>query len=60
VLQGVLQAWMPRPSDGFVLYYPSRRQNPAALRCFADFLQDNLRRERLDIAPPEESRLLYA
>jgi DNA-binding transcriptional LysR family regulator len=50
-LQGILQAWMPRPSDGFVLYYPSRRQNPAALRCLADFLRENLRKERLDIAP---------
>jgi len=59
-LQGVLQAWMPRPSDGFVLYYPSRRQNPAALRCLADFLRENLRRERLDIVPPPEPRLLCA
>ena len=38
-LQGALQEWMPRPADGFVLYYPSRRQNPAALRCLADFLR---------------------
>jgi LysR family transcriptional regulator, regulator of peptidoglycan recycling len=59
-LQRVLEAWMPRPSDGFVLYYPSRRQNPAALRCLADFLGENLRRERLDIAPSSESRLLCA
>jgi hypothetical protein len=29
MLQGILQAWMPRPSDGFVLYFPSRRQYPA-------------------------------
>jgi DNA-binding transcriptional LysR family regulator len=59
-LQGVLQAWMPRPSGGFVLYYPSRRQIPAALRCLADFLRENLRRERLDIAPSPEPRLLCA
>jgi DNA-binding transcriptional LysR family regulator len=60
VLQAVLQAWMPRPSDGFVLYYPSRRQNPAALRCLADFLQDNLRRERAAIVASPESQLLCA
>ena len=59
-LQGVLQAWMPKPSDGFVLYYPSRRQNPAALRCLADFLRDNLRRERPSIVPSSEPRLLCA
>jgi DNA-binding transcriptional LysR family regulator len=60
MLQGVLQAWMPRPSDGFVLYYPSRRLNPAALRCLAEFLRGNLRRERLDVVPSPESRSLCA
>jgi DNA-binding transcriptional LysR family regulator len=59
-LQGVLQAWMPRPPDGFVLYYPSRRQNPATLRCLADFLRENLRREQLDFAPRPEPQLLCA
>jgi LysR family transcriptional regulator, regulator of peptidoglycan recycling len=59
-LQAVLQAWMPRPSDGIVLYYPSRRQNPAALRCLADFLGQNLRKEPLHVAPPPEPRLLCA
>jgi DNA-binding transcriptional LysR family regulator len=59
-LQGILQAWMPRPPDGFVLYYPSRRQNPAALRCLADFLRENLCREQLDIAPRHEPQLLCA
>jgi DNA-binding transcriptional LysR family regulator len=59
-LQAILQAWMPRPSDGFVLYYPSRRQNPAALRCLADFLRENLRREQLDLVPSPEPRLLCA
>ena len=29
-------------TDGFFLYYPSRRQNSAALRAFIDFLRDNL------------------
>jgi DNA-binding transcriptional LysR family regulator len=59
-LQGVLQAWMPRPSDAFVLYYPSGRQDPAALRCLAGFLRENLRRQRPDIAPPPGQRLLCA
>jgi DNA-binding transcriptional LysR family regulator len=59
-LQVILQAWMPRPAGGFVLYYPSRRRNPAALRCLADFLQENLRRERLEVAPYPEPRLLCA
>jgi DNA-binding transcriptional LysR family regulator len=59
-LQEVLQVWMPRPSDGFVLYYPSRRQNPAALRCLANFFRENLRRELLDIVPSPEPRLLCA
>jgi DNA-binding transcriptional LysR family regulator len=59
-LEGVLQAWMPRPSDGFVLYYPSRRQNPAALRCLAAFLREDLRGQRPDIAPHPEQRLLCA
>jgi DNA-binding transcriptional LysR family regulator len=30
-------------TDGFFLYYPSRRQNSAALRAFIDFLRANLR-----------------
>jgi DNA-binding transcriptional LysR family regulator len=59
-LQAVLQAWMPRPSDRFVLHYPSRRQNPAALRSLADFLKSNLRRERLEVVPSSEPRLLCA
>jgi DNA-binding transcriptional LysR family regulator len=59
-LQRILQEWMPKPSDGFVLCYPSRRQNPAALRCLADFLRQNLHRKRLDIDASPESRLLCA
>lgn len=31
-------------TDGFSLYYPTRRQNSAALRAFIDFLRANLRR----------------
>jgi len=59
-LRMILQAWMPKPSDGFVLCYPSRRQNPAALRCLVDFLRQTLRRERLDIGPSAEPPLLCA
>ena len=59
-LQEVLQPWMPRPSDGFVLYYPSRRQNPAALRCLANFLREHPRRERLDVSPSREQQVLCA
>jgi DNA-binding transcriptional LysR family regulator len=34
----VLEAWC-RPSPGFFLYYPSRRQMPPALRTLIDFLR---------------------
>jgi DNA-binding transcriptional LysR family regulator len=40
----LLQTWMPPPSDGFFLYYPSRRQNPAALTAFIDFVRADVRR----------------
>lgn len=59
-LQGILQTWMPRPSEGVVPYYPSSRPNPAALRCLADFLHENLHREMSVIGPPPGSRLLCA
>jgi DNA-binding transcriptional LysR family regulator len=39
----VLEKWMPPPSDGFFLYYPSRRQNPASLQALIDFLRTNLK-----------------
>lgn len=40
----VLEDWCPY-YGGFYLYYPSRRQMPAALRAFVDFVQaDNSRR----------------
>jgi DNA-binding transcriptional LysR family regulator len=42
-LVAVLEDWMPPPSDGFFLYYPSRRQNPAALQALIDFLRKNLK-----------------
>jgi DNA-binding transcriptional LysR family regulator len=34
----LLEDWAPR-SVGFFLYYPSRRQTPAALKAFVDFLR---------------------
>jgi DNA-binding transcriptional LysR family regulator len=34
----LLQDWTP-PSVGFYLYYPSRRQMPAALKAFIDFVR---------------------
>jgi DNA-binding transcriptional LysR family regulator len=43
----LLEDWMPPPSDGFFLYYPSRRQNPAALTAFIDFLRADKRRSGL-------------
>ena len=38
----LLADWMPR-SVGFFLYYPSRRQMPAALHAFVDFLRKETR-----------------
>jgi DNA-binding transcriptional LysR family regulator len=38
----LLEDWMPRMS-GFCLFYPSRRQNPAALQAFIDFLRAHVR-----------------
>jgi DNA-binding transcriptional LysR family regulator len=37
----LLEEWMPPPSDGFFLYYPSRRQNLASMRAFIEFLKKN-------------------
>ena len=39
--QNTLQDWAP-PSVGFFLYYPSRRQTPASLQAFVDFLRAHL------------------
>jgi DNA-binding transcriptional LysR family regulator len=39
----LLGAWIPPPSEGFFLYYPSRRQNLASLRALIDFLRTNLK-----------------
>jgi len=38
----LLQDWAP-PPDAFYLYYPSRRQNPAALQAFVEFLKVSVR-----------------
>jgi DNA-binding transcriptional LysR family regulator len=40
----LLQDWAPR-SVGFYLYYPSRRQVPAALKAFVDFIKAHARAE---------------
>ena len=37
-LERVLEDWCP-PYGGFFLYYPSRRQMPATLRAFVDFVR---------------------
>ena len=44
----VLDQWAPPPSEGFFLYYPSRRQIRPALKVLVDFLRDVRR------APPEK------
>jgi DNA-binding transcriptional LysR family regulator len=41
----LLEDWAP-PSVGFFLYYPSRRQTPAALQVFVDFLRARALDER--------------
>jgi DNA-binding transcriptional LysR family regulator len=41
----LLKDWTPR-SVGFFLYYPSRRQTPAALQAFVDFLRAHSRANR--------------
>jgi DNA-binding transcriptional LysR family regulator len=41
-LVAVLEDWVP-PPDAFYLYYPSRKQNPAALQALIEFLKANLR-----------------
>lgn len=39
----LLEKWMPPPSDAYFLYYPSRRQNTAALQALIDYLRTNLK-----------------
>jgi DNA-binding transcriptional LysR family regulator len=42
-LVALLENWMPPPSDGFFLYYPSKRQNLTSLRVLIDFLRTNIK-----------------
>jgi hypothetical protein len=39
----ILREWMPLPTDGFLLYYPSHRQNTAPLQALVDSLRANLK-----------------
>lgn len=39
----LLDECLPPPTDGFYLYYPSRRQNPAALQALIAFLRANFK-----------------
>ena len=39
----MLEAWVPTETDGFFLYYPSRRHVPAPLQALINFLRDNLK-----------------
>jgi DNA-binding transcriptional LysR family regulator len=41
-LTAILKEFVPAPSDAFHLFYPSRRQNPAALQALIDFLRKNV------------------
>jgi DNA-binding transcriptional LysR family regulator len=51
----LLEQRMPPPSDGFFLYYPSRRQNLASLRALIDFLIANLKKSAVDTATQSTS-----
>jgi DNA-binding transcriptional LysR family regulator len=53
-LVAVLDQWAPPPSEGFFLYYPSRRQTRAALKALVDFLRDARR------APPDRRSAISA
>jgi DNA-binding transcriptional LysR family regulator len=50
-LQPLLDDWQPR-SVGFFLYYPSRRQTPAALQALVDFLKARTRQPLRHAASP--------
>jgi len=39
----MLEAWMLTETDGFFLYYPSRRHVPAPLQALINFLRNNLK-----------------
>jgi len=42
-LMPMLEAWVPTQTDGFFLYYPSRRHVPAPLQALISFLRNNLK-----------------
>lgn len=42
-LMPMLEAWVPTETDGFFLYYPSRRHVPAPLQALINFLRNNLK-----------------
>lgn len=42
-LMPMLEAWVPTVTDGFFLYYPSRRHVPAPLQALINFLRNNLK-----------------
>jgi DNA-binding transcriptional LysR family regulator len=44
-------------TDGFFLFYPSRRQNPAALRALIEFLRTELRKQQAPIVDLTRARL---
>jgi DNA-binding transcriptional LysR family regulator len=52
----LLETWMPPPSEGFFLYYPSRRQNPAALTALIDFVRTDVRRSGQPAKAPPASK----
>jgi DNA-binding transcriptional LysR family regulator len=54
----LLEAWIPPPSEGFFLYYPSRRQNSASLRALIDFLRSNLKARTRSADDKEQGHIL--
>jgi DNA-binding transcriptional LysR family regulator len=42
-LVSLLDDFVKPPDDGYFLFYPSRRQNPAALQALIEFLRNERR-----------------
>src|SRR5579872_7305362 len=42
-LVSMLEGWVPTETDGFFLYYPSRRHVPGPLQALINFLRENLK-----------------
>jgi DNA-binding transcriptional LysR family regulator len=53
----VLDQYVPPPSEGFFLYYPSRRQTRAALKALVDFLREARRGASHRATQPSVARL---